>query len=179
MEKYLTTDELKRLNSALPENRKGLIIQLGLELGCRVSEITHLRVKLIRERVVEIYDEKKNCYRDCVISEMTATALHRFVEKHRARRGYSHEKQLVFYECERTVNNWLKEIFAVAKIPLEKAHWHTLRHTFIRRAMPKWGIKAVEQQTGDSATTLLKYYSELTTDDRLKLIDSAPIYPIA
>ena len=72
-----------------------------------------------------------------------------------------------------------KEVVCPSKYNQEKAHWHTLRHTYIVQSRLRGrDIKVVQQQTGDSLLTLLRVYSNLSNEDRLEICEERPIIPI-
>lgn len=54
--------------------------------------------------------------------------------------------------------------------------FHWLRHTFIRRSkMAGRDIKVVQQNTGDTIETILKYYRDLSIEDRVKEMEEKPL----
>ena len=57
-----------------------------------------------------------------------------------------------------------------------KAHWHILRHTYIVQSKLKG--RAVQQQTGDSEVTILRVFSTLTPEERVRDAQARPILPM-
>lgn len=174
MEKYLTEDEINILLSVPLEKRKSLLIHIGLDTGMRVSEVVGMLVRNVNGNFIKIYDYKKNDWRMVVISDKLADELDEYIAS--ITKGKRKPKKM-YNVTERTINNWLKQIFLTAKLPPEKAHWHTFRHTFVRRCQhlgldPSFAVA----QTGDSPETILKYYGKPSLDDRLKTLRETPLY---
>jgi integrase len=150
------------------------LIALGIELGCRVNEMVMLRVPDIdfENQTVKVWDIKKKDIRDCVVTNSVLKLVRMLIETEKIKDGR------LFPYCYKTANNRVKRCFADALIDLSKAHWHTLRHTYvvqsIRRGIP---IKIIRDQTGDSLYTLLKYYSTISVEDKVALIESKPLLP--
>lgn len=157
-----------------------LLIQLGLTLGCRVSEITSLRIRNIRDRSVKIWDEKKNEHRLCVIDKGTASLLRDYLETdYTVPSGYRREHQRLFYFSNRTANRKIKAAFAEIGVPDDVPHrWHTLRHTYMRMTLDRIGtpraIQIVSEQTGDTPATILTIYSVPSIEERLEMAEKHP-----
>jgi len=179
--KYLTEDEVQRLlvRDADPTDR--LLVQLGLSLGCRVSEITSLKIKWINGQVIKIWDEKKNENRHCVIDKDTSDLLQDYLRDHwKVPQGYTRERQRLFYFSDRTANRKIKRAFQVAGVDASSVPWrfHTLRHTYVRRMLDRLKDRSIQficQQTGNSPMTILGYYGVPSIDERLKVADDYPV----
>ncbi len=180
---YLNERELERFMSAIESRRKKDIFQTQLELGCRVGELTKLKLRWFDGRFVTVYDEKSSkgrdqVYRDCVISKELAEELQNWYFENRKvkRRGPA----MFVYETPRTLNRWMKSIGKRAGFndkQMEKMHTHTLRHTFVVWSQSKgWNLKSICQQTGDTPETILEHYSDLSIDDRARQWDEKPLF---
>lgn len=150
-----------------------MLIQLGLSLGCRVSEIVSLRIVNINGQVFRIWDEKKDEERVLVTDAATAEAVQTYIRDHyEAPHGMRREFQVLFPVSARTVNRIVKRAFAVAGVsPGVPWRWHTLRHTYIRRTldlMRDRGLQHVIEQTGDSPLTILRIYGVPSLEDRIR-----------
>ena len=154
-----------------------LLIQLGLTLGCRVSEMTSLRIRNIRGRLIKIWDEKKDEYRICVVDEGTASLLQDYLATdYTVPSGYRRDHQRLFYFSNRTANRKIKAAFAEIGVPDDVPHrWHTLRHTYMRMTLDRIGtpeaIQIVSEQTGDSPATILGIYGIPSLEERLKMAE--------
>ena len=174
MGKYLNDDQMTRLLSNIDNIMDKSLIASGLDLGCRVSEIVTISTSNInlKEQVIKLWDEKKDIWRECVITHPTAQLIKMYLNSRQKR------SPLLFPFSYKTANRRLKKWCKIAGIPKEKAHWHTLRHTYIVQSRLKGrDIKCVQQQTGDSLLTLLRIYSNLTIEDRRKISEEKPIIP--
>jgi integrase len=168
--KYLTKDEVQRLIVSIDDKRDKILIQLGLVIGCRVSEIVTIAIKNIEPDRIKIWDEKKNVYRDVVIDSETRALLNDFLED-----GWipePHVKHQLFYFSTKTANRILKRYCEKAGIPKEKAHWHTLRHTYVMQSLDAGvPINHIVEQTGDSPSTIINIYGRPSIDSRLQMIE--------
>ena len=179
---YLTVDEVQNLLVRDASIEDKLLVQLGLSLGCRVSEIVSIRLKWINNQVIKIWDEKKDDFRHCVIDCDTASLLQEYLQNHyRVPHGYKREHQRVFYFSAKTANRRLKRAFMEVGIPSGDVvpwRWHTLRHTYVRRMLDRLqdrGIQFIVEQTGDTPATILTYYGVPSIDERLKVADNFPV----
>ena len=180
--KYLTKEEVQRLLVYEAPMEDRLLIQLGLSLGCRVSEIISIRLKRIRGQVIKIWDEKKDEFRYCVIDIVTFEFLQEYLRSHYSvPQGFKREHQRIFYFGARTANRRLKKAFLDVDIPKDDVvpwRWHTLRHTYIRRmldSMKDRGIQFICEQTGDSPATILGHYAIPSIDERVEVADKYSI----
>lgn len=163
--KYLTRDEIQRLLVPIDNRRDRLAIQLGLIMGCRVSEIVSVRLKDIFPDRIRIWDEKKNLHREVVIDDGSKALLEAYLKEEW--KPQPHRRHQLFYFSTKTANRILKRWCEAAGIPKEKAHWHTLRHTHVIRSL-ETGIPLnhVCEQTGDSPMTIIRIYGKPSIDAR-------------
>ena len=168
--KYLTKDEVQRLIVCIDDKRDKVLIQLGLVIGCRVSEIVTIDIKNIEPDRIKIWDEKKNVFRDVVIDSATRALLNDYLKD-----GWDpkpHVKHRLFYFSTKTANRILKRYCKSANIPDEKAHWHTLRHTYVVQSLDAGiPLNHIVEQTGDSPMTIIKIYGRPSIDSRLQMIE--------
>lgn len=165
--KYLTKDETQRLIVHIEGKRDNLLIQMGLILGCRVSEICSIEIKNIRSDCIKIWDEKKDRYREVVIDPKTKAMLEDYLATEWKPEPYEHHK--LFYFSTKTANRIFKHYCELAEIPDDKRHWHTVRHTYVQMAIDQ-GVPLPDicEQTGDSPTTVIRIYGAPSIDNRLK-----------
>jgi integrase/recombinase XerD len=143
--------------------RQRIMFLMGLELGPRVSEIIGLRWTSLDwdNRIVTIWDEKKDVARCCTMPDKIWEELRSFRDLVDLRK-----EQRIFPITDKTANRWIKEWARAAGIK-RRVRWHMMRHTHIvqsRRAGRDWDW--ISQQTGDSLATLIKWYSRLSLEDR-------------
>jgi len=178
---YLTKDEVKRLLVSVKGRRDNLLIRMGLAVGPRVSEIIDIPLKNIEPDRLKLWDEKKDCYRDVVIDLETRELLDKYLKRawvQRQRKGQKADKhQRLFFMSAKTANRIVKHWFKIAGIPDEKAHWHTLRHTYVYQSLEAGvPISHLCAQTGDSVTVLIQDYATPTIDSRLEIMEKRGRY---
>ena len=173
--KYLTKDEIQRLLVCIDNRRDKLLIQMGLVLGCRVSEIVSIRTKSISTDRIQLWDEKKDCYRDVVLDSETFELLMDYMEKDW--KPKPHVPHTVFYFTDKTANRIIKRWCKMAEIPDEKAHWHTLRHTYVVQSLDAGvPLNHVCEQTGDSPNTIIRIYGRPSIDSRQAMLEKTGAY---
>jgi len=176
--RYLTAEEIEKLLSSIEDMEDFTLIQFALETGVRRSELTTIETKDIdfEQQSAPIYDEKKDEYRRIVFPKQVAAQVKRYLNARQVR------SKLLFPFTIRTVNNKVKRWATKAGVRLDpktkeskvSAHW--FRHTYIRRSqMAGRDMKVVQQNTGDTEQTILKYYRELTIEDRVKETEEKPL----
>jgi len=173
--KYLTKDEIGRLLGRVDNKRDTVLIQMGLVLGCRVSEIVGIRLKAVKSDRITIWDEKKNVYRECVIDNETRELLEDYLRTEWT--AEPHVPHQLFYFSTKTANRIFKRWCSETKIPDEKAHWHVLRHSYVIHSLDAGvPLNHVCAQTGDSPTTVIKIYGVPSIDARKKMIEERGAY---
>lgn len=172
MVKHLTINEVGRLLKVIDNAEDMMLIKFGLETGCRVSEAVGVLIENIdfENQIIKIWDEKKNKERE-IIAPKSMLQMIKTVLAKRINSG-----SRLFDFTYKTANRKVKKWCLRAGIPGEKAHWHTLRHSYIVLSrLAKRDFKVVQQNTGDSEVTLLRIYSELTPEERIKETEDKPI----
>ena len=174
-DKYLTKDEISRLLVRIDNRRDKLLIQLGLSLGCRVSEVVNIKLKHIVSDRIRIWDEKKDEYRDCVIDAGTRKLLDDYLGNDwTAKKHFRHQ---VFYFSTKTANRIFKKWCSETKLPGEKAHFHTLRHTYIIQSLDAGvPINHIVEQTGNTISTIMQHYGTPSIDSRKDMMQDRGVY---
>lgn len=178
-EKYLTEEEIGKLLEIIDEIEDKTLIVFTLETGLRRSEVVNILTSNIdyERQVVKIYDEKKNHWREVVFPRYVGSQLRMYLNSRKQK------SSLLFPFCGRTANRRLKKWCVKAEIRIERkgktrVSFHWLRHTFIIRSkMVGRDIKVVQQNTGDTIETILKYYRKLSIEDRIREVENKPILP--
>ena len=163
---------MRYLPRLINARRQRLMFLMGLELGPRVSEIIGLRWTSLDwdNRIVTIWDEKKDVARCCTMPVKLWEELRAFRDLVDLRK-----EQRIFPVTDKTANRWIKEWAKAAGIK-RRVRWHMMRHTHIvqsRRAGRDWDW--ISQQTGDSLSTLIKWYSRLSLEDRHEIGNNTTI----
>jgi len=173
--KYLTQDEIQSLLVCVDNKRDRLLIQLGLVLGCRVSEVVNIRLKNVLPDRITLWDEKKDTFREAVIDDETRGLLDGYLETEWEAKP--HRPHLLFYFSCKTANRIVKRWFTEAGIPKEKAHWHALRHTYVVHSLEAGvPLNHICGQTGDSPNTIIKVYGWPSIDSRRQMMNAKGTY---
>lgn len=173
--KYLTKDEIGRLMVAVTDKRDKLLIQLGLVMGCRVSEVVTIRLKNVSADRIKLWDEKKNLFRDAVIDSETKQLLDEYLKTDW--KPMPHVGHQLFYFSTKTANRILKRWCKQVGIPKDKAHYHVLRHSYVIHSLEAGvPINHVCEQTGDSPTTIVLEYGRPSIDARKQMLETKGLY---
>ena len=171
---YFTESEISRILTVLHEGENRLLFLVGLELGCRVSEIKGLKWSDLQTKdqpyYVVLWDEKKDRHRVCTLPDY----IWKLLRQHRKEVDERGEKRIFPYS-ESTINRRIKKWAKNAGIN-RRVRWHCLRHTYVVQSRAKgrdWSI--ISMQTGDTPATLISTYSQLTLEDRHKMSNESPI----
>lgn len=169
--KYFTKDEMDRIIGAVNNLTQRTAIKLGFATGTRVNELLSIKYEDIDRdrRLIKVFDIKKKNWRKTPISVEMLNDLKIYCEEKGIRRG------VLFQYHQNSLNNWLKEAVQKAGIEVlnnqEKVRWHSLRGSFVRYHSRK-PMKWLMQTTGDTAKTLLEYYSEYSDEDLVRILDN-------
>ncbi|MCG2717711.1 MAG: site-specific integrase [Nanoarchaeota archaeon] len=174
---YLNKEEIKGLLSVIDNLWDKCLITLGIDLGCRVSEIINIKLTDIDfdKQIIKLWDEKKNKVRICTISKDSKQLIEMLIN--------SRKKQtpLLFNFSYKTANRRVKKWCEKAGIVRNKPgliRWHMLRHTYCVQSISVGRpIKLICQQTGDTELSILKYYNNFSEEDRVKISEDKPIIP--
>jgi len=175
-DKYLPVDVVRALYDTIDCIRDLAYIQYHLETGLRVSEVIGTKINNIEfeNKRTHTYDFKKDTWRMVYWPEFVGSTLKRWLEYRKAKgvRG-----ELLFSFDRRTANRILKKWCKVIGFRhADKVSSHWLRHTFIRLSRRSGrDIKAVEQNTGDTILTILKWYEGLTDEELVQEIEGKPL----
>lgn len=136
--------------------------QIGYDTGARAGEIIMISAEHLHldQGDMLLWDSKKKDWKIVPLTQKTTTILKTYLNATKI-------KGKLFDVNTRTLNNWLHEACDRDKIIPDfgtRIRWHTWRGTFVR-AHRNLGDKWLMQVTGDSYTTLLQYYEEMTNDD--------------
>jgi len=171
---YFTESEISRILTVLHEEENRLLFLVGLELGCRVSEIKGLKWSDLQTKdlpyYVVLWDEKKDRHRVCTLPDY----IWKLLRQHRKEVDERGEKR-IFPHSESTINRRIKKWAKDADIN-RRVRWHCLRHTYVVQSRAKgrdWSI--ISMQTGDTPATLISTYSQLSLEDRHKMSNDKPL----
>ena len=170
----LTVQEANVLLRSIDNIPDHTLVLVGLYTGMRISEISSLEEISINEPEgrIHIWDEKKDRYRDVYVPGDVLSVLKRHINA--MTRGkdprlfpYSHKT------IERKIQMWTEKALGKRK------SWHAIRHTYISLSR-ELGIpmEIVIQNTGDTAATILKYYSKPSPEFIRQTVEEKRIYEV-
>ena len=170
----ITVEEAETLLRSVDNVPEYTLILTGLYTGMRISEIASLEEISINEGEgrIHIWDEKKDRYRDVYVPGEVISVLKRHINA--MTRGkdprlfpYSHKT------IERKIQIWTEQALGKRK------SWHAIRHTYISLSR-ELGIpmEIVMQNTGDSAATILKYYSSPSPEFIRRTVNERKIFEV-
>lgn len=168
-DKFIPARYVNKIYSICDDPRDKTYLMYHIETGLRISDVLLTEIGHIdfEEFRTYTYDKKKDTYRWIYFPEPVKAQIKLWL-LHRQKTGL--KSKLLFPFGWKTAGRILKKWCFKAEFPLaDKVSSHWLRHTYIRlsRAAGK-DIKAVQQNTGDTVDTLLKWYSDLSIEDLQK-----------
>lgn len=159
---YFSKDVAEQIINSETFLERRTAFQIGYDTGARAGEIIMIGAEHIHQTEGDmlLWDSKKKDWKPVPLSAKTITAIQMYLNTTKIRAK-------LFNVNTKTLNNWLHDACKREGInadPGTKIRWHSWRGTFVRthRAL---GDKWLMQVTGDSYTTLLQYYEELTNED--------------
>ena len=170
----LTSEEANLLLKSIDNTPDYALVLTGLYTGMRISEISSLEeISIVeKEKRIHIWDEKKDRYRDVYVPGDVLSVLKRHINA--MTRGkdprlfpFSHKT------IERKIQMWTEKSLGKRK------SWHAIRHTYISLSR-ELGIpmEIVIQNTGDTAATILKYYSRPSPEFIRQTVEEKRIYEV-
>jgi integrase len=170
--KPLNEAEIRRLLASIDDLRADALIRLGLSTGLRVSEVITISLGDIdwSAGIVKIWDEKKDRWRHVMPTMDVIGVLRRYAKANKPSRYLF---PITTKTAERIIQRYSLKALGYA------ISWHALRHTYVSRMRAQGQpIEVVIANTGDSAETLLRVYSELSGDVLRKFVEAAPAIPL-
>ena len=169
----LTEAQIRLLLHAIGNIRDDALIRLGLSVGLRVSEVVSVRTSEIdSERgLINIWDEKKDRWRLVMPTQNTLSAIKKYLN------ALSKQPQYLFpistKTVERIIQRYSKEALGFV------ISWHSLRTTYVSRSVELEQSPAVVMaNTGDSPSTILKYYAKLPEVVMRRFVENKPVIPM-
>jgi integrase len=176
----LSREQVRTLLNGIYVARDKMMITLGIFSGCRVNELTHLRLDKIdwAQDSIIVWDDKKNQWswkrneqgkkvrdikltegrwRKIAIPHDVMLQLKAYIDQNPSKTEYVWNLSWVTWN--RIIHTWSLRLLKINK------SWHSLRHTFITLHQTAGSpIGFVKAQTGDTAATLLRVYDNPSPD---------------
>ena len=188
-DKFLTEDEVQSLrktckDAAYLAKSKGqlnairawMIIDLALQAGLRVGEISNLEIKdLFIEKGhshVYIRQGKGNKSRLVTIGESLRNHLRRYLKERKSKSSYLFTSERSDMMTTSAIQKVVKKVMKLASLP---SHYsvHSLRHTYATLLYRSSGnnLRLVQQQLGHSSVQTTTVYANVMNEDVEKAVN--------
>ena len=170
----LKKDEVEVLLNGVDNIQDHTFLVLGFYSGMRISEIISIEDISLNEGEgrIHIWDEKKNLYRDVYVPDIIFSILKRYINSMTSRKDprlFQFSKKT----AERKIEYWTKKILGKTK------SWHAVRHTYISLSRElELPMEVVMSNTGDTAATILKYYSRPSSEYMRQSVEDHPLFEV-
>lgn len=172
--KYLTQEETERLFRVITSVRDRAIFRLAYHRGLRAGEIRLLTMDDYRERSGRLFvhrlkagGKQGNMSGEYSLTDMELKCLRAWLKE----RG--NDPGPIFLSNRRTaiskqmLDVLMKQYSRAAKIPPDKAHMHTLRHSCATHMLDRGhGIEEIRDHLGHSTIVSTAYYAKITNKRR-------------
>jgi len=172
MKETLSEKDIQVLLACIDCIADKVLIVLGLTTGIRRGDIVSIEIGNIdwSNETLRFWEEKKDRYLTIPLEKDVISLLKMYIKTLDPKQRY------LFPFSGKTANRRLKLYCRKAGIQ-KNISFHCLRTTFVKISKQKGrDPKMVCQITGDSESTILKYYSEWTDDELKERVDKMPIY---
>ena len=169
----LTEAQIRLLLHAIDNIRDDALVHLGLSVGLRVSEVVSIRTSEIdfERGLINIWDEKKDRWWLVMPTLDTLSSIKKYLNT------LPRQPQYLFpistKTVERIIQKYSKEALGFV------ISWHSLRTTYVSRSVELEQSPAVVMvNTGDSPSTILKYYTKLPEVVMRRFVENKPVIPM-
>ena len=162
---YFTKEDADRIVDSETYLDRKTAFQIAYDTGARAGEMIVISAEHFdfEKGQMLLWDSKKKSWKMVPLSQKSIVTVQTYL-------NVTKIKSRLFKVTTKTLNNWIKDRCESLGIKPDVGlllRWHSWRGTFIRTHR-ELGDKWLMQVTGDSYTTLLKYYEELTDEDLRK-----------
>ena len=170
----LRREEVELLLSNVDNIMDHTFMVIGFYTGMRISEIISIEDISLNEPEgrIHIWDEKKNLYRDVYVPAMVFSVLKRYLNSLKNRKDpriFPFSKKT----AERKIESWTMSILGKTK------SWHAVRHTYISLSRElELPMEVIIANTGDTAATILKYYSKPSPEFVRRIIEERKLFEV-
>ena len=156
----LSRVQINRLKTTITNLRDLCMVFTGFECACRVGEMSKFAISRINweEGLIEKYDVKKRASRWVGVTPWLLQQLQFYISSYKP-------GEILFPYSTKTFDLVLKKWCAQAGIE-GWVSWHLLRRSYVNQAA-QIGLDVIEVQhtTGDSLSSLMKYYRRPSPGD--------------
>jgi integrase len=143
------------------------LIKLALSTGIRRADIVKIELGNIdlENRELKFWEHKKRRFWTVPLTIEVSEELRKYIKTKKKK------SRFLFDFCGRTAYNKLQRALEKAEIK-KQISFHDLRRSFMKTAKKKGiSLKAVSQITGDTYSTIEKYYQNLDMDELKEEVD--------
>lgn len=180
--KYLTEKEFKKLIRSIEKTkdtkegkyylRDKLIFLLAFECGLRATEVGELRKEDFNISANELYCRRlKGSNNNTIrLTKTTSSILKKYIKDNPNDTEYIFMSRKGNQITKFTLNKLCKKYFVIAKLPMDKAHFHTIKHTTgVYLAEQGLDIKEVQYMLGHKKVDNTMIYFQFTTKQQEEL----------
>lgn len=173
--KYLTQKELKKFFRVIEKNktypywlRDACLFQIGYLCALRVSEISNLRIEYFNDRTGEMFCPRlKNSYANTIrLDDPRIRLLKRYIREYKLKDSqdplFMSKKSNPL--SARRIQQMMAHYAQLARIPLDKAHPHALKHSIaVHLAESGADVKELQDYLGHKNVQNTMIYFQFTT----------------
>jgi site-specific recombinase XerD len=171
--KYFTQKELKKLFNVIEKKksnpyrlRNSCMFNIGYLCGLRVSEIGKLKFDFFNEKQGELFCPRlKNSVSNTVrLDDKRKNLLKRYIREYDIKDGYLFVSRKKNPVSSRLLDKLMKDYGRIAKLPKDKIHWHTLKHSIaVHLAESGADVKELQNYLGHRKIDSTMVYFNFTT----------------
>lgn len=170
--KYLNAEETARLFKVIDSDRDAAIFRVAYHRGIRASEVALIRLQDYRPEASRMYVHrlKKGNSGEYVLTDAEVKALRRWLKVRGTQEGPLFPSNRGTGISRKMLDVLMKKYCRAAKIPSDKAHFHSLRHTAATSLLTAGrGIEEVQDHLGHRNIMNTSIYAKITNARRDKM----------
>lgn len=171
---YFTDNLVKEFFRTVDNLEDEVLFRVGIECACRQGEIEKIPVPSLdfENNIIVKWDSKKKDWRKCSVSSECMQKVRQYINQQKGSmrlgdnlfsfRGKTADRKIKHWTERLGIKQWVS--------------WHCMRRTFFwqcaRKGVP---IKIALDNSGDSLSTILKYYQNIALEDKAEIMDEKKI----
>lgn len=169
----LTQEEVIKLINSTDSLEERTILILGFTTGLKLLEILKLEPINFEfnNGIVKIWDKKRRLYRSVYLTDDTINEVRLFIDTRKDSAG-----PRLFPHTAKTIEGRFQRL--TLKTLGKSRSWEAARRTYItvsaRLDIP---IRIVVENTGETATSVAKYYLNIPVNNARRKVNETPLYP--
>ncbi len=173
-EPFTQNEAIKLINSTESLEDRALLI-LGFNTGLKLTEIVKLEPINFEfnNGIVKIWDKKRRLYRTVYLTDDVINEIRLFIDTRKDSAG-----PRLFPYTARTIEGRFQR--HTLRVLDRSRSWEAARRTYIAvSAKLDIPIKIVVENTGETATSVAKYYLDIPLQNTRRKVNDIPLYPEA